>query len=178
MLLKEIIIVDELMRNQGITGSFIAKKHNLNQKTVSNYLNSLEKEQILKSKIQGKNKLYYFIDDINTKNFLMSIELNKTINFYKKHVLVKEVISKLKIKGIAIIFGSYAKGIEKKKSDLDLFVIGKCDEKEIHKIGDMYKLEINLKIYPKFELDILTKEVVKNHIIIKGVEEWIKLVGV
>ena len=32
------------------------------------------------------------------------------------------------VKGIVIIFGSYAKGIQKKSSDLDIMIIGKCDE--------------------------------------------------
>jgi len=42
-----------------IYGRDIAKKLKMNQKTVSNVLNRLEKEHILEYKKEGKNKYYY-----------------------------------------------------------------------------------------------------------------------
>ena len=78
------------------------------------------------------------------------------------------------IKGVAVIFGSYAKGIQKDDSDLDVFVVGKADEDAIDKVSKMYKVEISLKIYPKFKKDILTKEVIKDHIILKDVEQFVE----
>jgi len=189
LLHNQIKIFEEFLKdfNIKITGSFIAKEKKLNQKTVSNYLNKLEKEHILKSKTQGKNKLYFLNLDNKeiVKNFIISVEHLRTINFYKKNILIKEIVGKIKyhIKGIAVIFGSYTKNTQKKDSDLDVLVIGKCNEKEINNISKTYKIEINLKIYPKLEQDILTKEVIKNHIIIKNTEQfieeiWIKLNGV
>ena len=180
LLNKEISIFEEFLRDfyAGITGSFIAKKKKLNQKTVANYLNKLESEHILKSKIQGKNKLYFLNFD-NTeiiKNFIIIIEHLRTIAFYKKNILIKEISEKIQkyIKGEAIIFGSYAKNIQKINSDLDILIIGKCNEKEIYNISKTYKIEINLKIYPRLEKDILTKEVLKNHIAIKNTEQFIE----
>ena len=180
LLNNQILIFEEFLRdfNAELTGSFIAKKKKLNQKTVSNYLNKLETETILKSKTQGKNKLYSL--NLNNKeiikNFIISAEHLRTINFYKKHLLIKEIAEKIKnhIKGTAIIFGSYVKNTQKKDSDLDLLIIGKCNEKEINNLSKTYKLEISLKIYPKLEKDILTKEVIKNHIIIKNTEQFIE----
>ena len=179
LLNNQILIFEEFLRdfNSRLTGSFIAKKKNLNQKTVSNYLNKLEKEHILKSKIQGKNKLYFLNLDNKEiiKNFIIAVEHLRTINFYKKNILIKEITGKIQpnIKGIAVIFGSYAKNTQKKDSDLDILLIGKCNEKEINKISKIYKIEINLKIYPRLEQDILTKEVIKDHIIIRNVEQFI-----
>ena len=176
---NQIQIFEEFLRdfNAKLTGSFIAKKNKLNQKTVSNYLNSLEKENILRSKTQGKNKLYFLnLDNMEiVKNFIISVEHIRTINFYKKNILIKEIAEKLQnhIKGIAIIFGSYVKNTQKKDSDLDILIIGKAKEKEIDNISKIYKKEINLNIYPNLEQDILTKEVIKNHIIIKNAELFI-----
>jgi len=161
-----------------LTGSFIAKKKKLNQKTVSNYLNKLEKEHILKSKTQGKNKLYSL--NLNNKeivkNFIIVVEHIRTINFYKKHLLIKEIAEKINplIKGTAVLFGSYAKGTEKDNSDIDILILGKCNEDEINKMSNVFNKEISLKIYPKFKKDILTKEVIKNHIIIKNTEQIIE----
>jgi len=169
-------ITEEFLGDYSInlTGRFIAKKKKLNQKTVANYLLFLEKEGILKSKIQGKNKNYSLNLENKeiTKNFILAIEHLRTIKFYNKHLIIKEVCTKIipNIKGSALIFGSYAKGIQKKDSDLDILIIGKCNEEQIEKIGKAYNLEINLKIYPKIENDILTKEAINNHIFIKDPE--------
>ncbi len=161
-----------------LTGSFIAKKKNLNQKTVSNYLGKLEKEGILKSKIEGKNKLYFL--NLGNKeiirHFIIAAEHLRTIKFYKKNLLIKEISEKILpyIKGIAIIFGSYAKNLQEDDSDLDILVIGKANEREISKIADIYNKELNLKIYPRLKKDVLTIEALKNHIIIKNVEQLVE----
>lgn len=162
-----------------LTGSLIAKKKKLNQKTVSNYLNILEKQGILKSKTRGKNKNYYLNLDNKEiiKNYILAIEHLRTIEFYNENLIIKEISEKINpiIKGSAIIFGSYAKKLEKKDSDLDILIIGKCNEKEIEQIGKKYNLEISLKIYPKLKSDILTKEAIKNHIYIKNSEKIVEV---
>ncbi len=161
-----------------LTGSFIAKKNKLNQKTVANYLNYLEKEHILKSRREGRNKLYRLNENNKeiVKHFIIAIEHLRTIEFYNKNSLIKEVSEKILpyIKGITVIFGSYAKGNANSDSDLDILIIGKANEKAIDKISEMFNIEINPKIYPKIKHDILIKEVTKNHIIIKNTEQWVE----
>jgi len=180
LLNNEIKVFEEFLGdfNAKITGSFIAKKNKLNQKTVSNYLKRLEKEHLLKSETQGKNKIYSLNKNNKeiVKNFIISVEHLRTIKFYKKNILIKEIAEKIRhyIEGIAVIFGSYVKNIQKQDSDLDILIIGKCNEKEINKISRIYKIEINLKIYPRLENDILIREVIKNHIIIKNTEQFIE----
>jgi predicted nucleotidyltransferase len=180
LLNNQIQVFEEFLRDfrSELTGSFIAKKRGINQKNVSNYLNWLEKETILKSKTEGKNKLYFFnLDNKETvKNFIIAAEHIRTVNFYKSNVLVKEISEKIQnlVSGTAVVFGSYAKGLQKKDSDLDILVIGKCNEKEISKISKIYKVDISLKIYPGLENDILTREAVKDHIIIKNAEQFIE----
>jgi predicted nucleotidyltransferase/predicted transcriptional regulator len=161
-----------------LTGSFIAKKKKLNQKTTANYLQNLEKEGILKSKTQGKNK-NYFLNLENReiiKNFILAVEHLRTIEFYEKSLVIKEISEKIRerINGSALIFGSYAKRIQKKDSDLDIMILGNCNEKEIVKIGNMYNIEISLKIYSEFKKDTLMQEAIKNHIFIKNSEQVIE----
>ncbi|MBI5798073.1 nucleotidyltransferase domain-containing protein [Candidatus Woesearchaeota archaeon] len=172
------LIMEEFLRDYAgaYTGSFISQKKGLNQKTVSNYLNILEKEHILRSVTEGKNKKYSLNKENKEilKHFILAIEHLRTIDFYKKYPLIKEVAEKIQkhIQGTALLFGSYAKGIAKKDSDIDILIIGTCNEKEITKIELIYNVDINLKIYNKIEKDILFKEAIKNHILLKNFETF------
>lgn len=152
-------------------------------------LAKLEKKGILESKTKGKNKTYTIKKSSLSREYFVLTEQYKRIQFLEKNHLVKEVLEKADefMQGMVIIFGSYAKGIQKDDSDLDLFVVGKYDEDKINQVGKKYGSDINIKSYPMkiFEKelhdDILLKEVVGHHIVIKDaegfvrrVEKWIK----
>jgi len=175
-------ILEEFSKNKDnrIYGRAIAQKYDLNQKTISNILNKMEKEGILKFKREGKNK-YYFLNknNSNIKGTLQLVEISKKINFLKKHIKFKGLFEKLeeKTSGILIIFGSYAKDIEKKDSDLDILVIGAIGG--IKELEDSFKIDLNIvKIkQAKFNKnEPFIKEIIENHIILKGVEEFIDLI--
>ena len=147
-------------------------------------LAKLEKKGILESKTKGKIKAYSIRKSTLSREFLLLTEQYKKIQFMDKNQLVKEVLEKADdyLQGIVIVFGSYAKGIQKDDSDLDLFIVGTFDEKKIKETGDKYGLDINIKSYPMrfFEKeihdDILLKEIVENHVIIKDAEGFVRRV--
>src|SRR3989338_129639 len=185
----ELLIIEPFVLNYRarLTGSSIAKSRKLNQKTVSNYLKSLESQNFLKSAAEGRNKLYFLnlSDEQLIVNFIAAVENARTINFYQKHILIKEIAAKMlpHIKGISLIFGSYAKGNEKKGSDLDIFVAGSADEAQIDKIAEIYHLEISIKKYTLLEFkkalkesDPLIKEVISNHILMQNAQEFVRCV--
>jgi predicted nucleotidyltransferase len=170
--------------NASLTASTIANKYNLNQKSVSNLLNSLEKDSFLKSRIDGRNKLFYLnLDNPIIDHLISLIEHFRTGEFYKENPLIREISLKLLdiSDGIVIIFGSYAKQRHKSYSDLDILIIGKYNESKFDKISEIYKIDINVKNYPLNILkkviknqDPLIEEVIKNHIILKGVQEFVE----
>ena len=86
------------------------------------------------------------------------------------------------IQGMVLIFGSYAKGIQKEDSDLDLFIVGKFDEAKIKDIGKKYRIDINIKSYPmkifekEIDDDVLLKEIAGNHILIKDAKGFVRRV--
>jgi len=166
--------------NKKIYGRQIAGKLKINQKTASNVLNRLEKEGILKYSTEGKNK-YYFINKLNSqiKDILKIVEIARKNKFTQKYTRMKDLFYELekRAKGIVIIFGSYANFASSKESDLDVFVLGSI--KEVNDLEDLYKIKINLVKSNKDKIDkedIFIKEIIKNHIIIKGVEEFIDLI--
>jgi len=179
---SEITVLEEFTRskNARIYGSDISKKKKLNQKTVSNILNRLEKENILKFKTEGKNK-YYFLNERgnNTRELVKLIEIAKKMEFMKRHPKLISVLNELenKTSGILILFGSYVKNTQNKTSDLDIFVIGEIEN--IRGVEDSFGVEINIIKTSKIKFDEnqpLVKEVLSNHIIFKGMEDFVELI--
>ncbi len=166
--------------NKRIYGRDISKKLRINQKTISNLLNKLEKDNILKFSIEGKNKYYYFNKfNPNIRDIIKLIEIQRKIEFFERYKKYRELFDKLdkRAKGILIIFGSYADFSANKKSDLDVFVIGKIDD--IKDLEQLYNIKLNIvKINEKdFNKEaIIVKEIIKKHIILKGEDEFIRLI--
>lgn len=115
----------------------IARKTNMHEPSVTRFLNSLEKEGILKSEKDGNLKKYFIRRssatyvlfthfDIARLNSLPSIRRN-AIKYYLDTLSEKPVI--------ALVFGSTAKGIYREDSDIDVLIITnqKTEAKEAEK---------------------------------------------
>ena len=178
--LQRVIILESFISNsdEKITASYIAKKQSFNQKSVYLFMEELEKIGIMRSERQGKNKLYSLNknNEVLIKEFLCSIEHLRTVYFYQKHPKIKLLIQKIlpHIRGIAVIFGSYAKNTEKEESDLDIFIAGSYNEKKITLICRTFNIDVNLKHQRKLKQDVLTKEIKNKHILIKNTEQFIE----
>jgi len=168
-------------------GSAIAKASGLNQKTVSNVLNRLEEDGFLESRTVGKNKEFKLrFDDLErTKRFLLGVENARTLRFLEENPKVKEVFSKTSpfLKGIVLVFGSYAKGSQKKDSDLDVFIAGEYDASKLKQPASLYGIEVSVRHMSREnfrkalrEKDLLIREVVSDHIILHGTEEYLEFV--
>jgi len=163
-----------------IYGRDVAKRLKMNQKTVSNILNKLEKEDILKFSSEGKNKYYYLNKfNPNIREVVKLVEINRKIIFIEKNKKLKGLFDKLeqRTEGILIVFGSYAKGSNTEKSDLDILVIGKIQS--VSDLEDLYNMKINAVTSDKRRFDKNERiiiEIIKSHIVLKGVEEFIGLI--
>lgn len=147
-------------------------------------LDDLENKGILESKIKGKIRSYKLKRNSLSQRYIIFAEQYKTIAFLEKKLFVKEIIEKISpfIDGIGLIFGSYAKGTANKDSDLDIFVVGSYNNKEVNKISKIYGIDISVKCYSlkifekNFNKDALIREVLKNHIIFLNTEQFIRIV--
>lgn len=162
----------------------VEKLLKISSRTALLTLDKLERIGILASKTKGKIKIYSIKKTGISKEYFLLTEQYKKIYFLEKNHLIKEILEKLDsvFEGVVVLFGSYAKEIQKKDSDLDLFIVGKHDEKQIKEVGHKYGVEINIKSYPmdifKKEIneDILLKEVAENHILINNAEGFVRVV--
>ena len=151
----------------------IARTLNESHSTILRKINELVKDNILDYKREGRNKIFFIKDNLKAKNFIYSAEIYKLNKLLKKHPqlsIIFEDIKKNFSNGMIILFGSYAKGIPKIDSDIDIY-LETNDNKAKNKIK-----EINSKLSVKtgdFDTNsLLIKEIIKNHIIIKGLEEF------
>jgi len=162
----------------------VEKLLKISPRTAQLILESLEEKGVIESKTKGKIKTYKLRLSEFTKRYLVFVEEYKAISFLESNLMLKEVIEKITpyIKGVGIIFGSYAKGIENKGSDLDIFVAGDYNKDEVKKVSRNLGIDISVKCYPlktfekNINIDILLKEVSKNHIIFVNAEQFIQKV--
>jgi predicted nucleotidyltransferase len=157
----------------------------ISPRTAQLILDDLEKKGVLESKTRGKIRNYRLKKNLTAKNYLSLTEQHKLIAFLERNTIIKELIEKISphIKGIALVFGSYVKGIQKIDSDLDIFIAGTYDKNKIKEISRTYNIEISIKNYPlnvfkkTLREDILIKEVLKDHVVFSSLEEFINVIN-
>ncbi len=162
----------------------VEKLLKISPRTAQLILEDLEDKGITESKTRGKIKTYKIKLSDFTKRYFVFVEQYKAIAFLEKNLMIKEIVEKItpNIKGTGIIFGSYVKGIEKKESDVDIFVAGSYNKEEIKKVSKNLGIDISVKCYPiktfekNIHKDILLKEILKNHIVFVNVEQFIQQV--
>ncbi|MBS3065562.1 nucleotidyltransferase domain-containing protein [Candidatus Pacearchaeota archaeon] len=165
-------IVIELLKNESHARE-IAKKLNINHMNIIRKMRELSKENAVDYNLRGKNKVYFLKKNSEAKALVFMAENYKLIKILEKYAILRNVIESIqKNKEIkmAILFGSYAKRIAKQDSDIDVYIetVSNKIKSEIEKINT--KLSIKIGRYNKSSL--LIKEIDKNHIIIKGIEQY------
>lgn len=151
----------------------IARILNESHSTILRKINLLVKENVLDYKKEGKNKIFFIRDNLKAKNYIYSAEiykLNKLLKKYPEFTIIFEDIKKNSSKGMIILFGSYAKGIPKENSDIDVYIETK-DNKIKDKLKELHS-RLSVKIGPFDTKSLLIKEIIKNHIIIRGLEDF------
>ncbi len=149
----------------------IAKNLGASHTTALRKIDELVKENVLDYKKEGKNKVFFLKKTLQAKNYVYMAENYKTNKLLEKYpelsIILKEAMLKTN-SNLVVLFGSYAKFIAKQDSDIDLFIETK-DRSLKSKMKEVSN-KINLKI-GNFDLDsALIKEIIKNHVIMKGIE--------
>jgi predicted nucleotidyltransferase len=129
-------------------GRMLGKKPGVFQRT----LNALEEEGLLKSEFRGNSRFF----QANTQHPLypeVKVIIAKTTGVQGA---LRDLVKGLKDVKMALLYGSFAKGTERKDSDIDLLVVGKPDVenrllKEIPRYEKKLQREINYKLYSEKE---------------------------
>lgn len=141
--------------------------------TILRKINELLKEGVLDYKKEGKNKVFFIKNNLKAKNYIYSAEihkLNKILNKYPELSIIFEDIKKNFLRGMIILFGSYAKDNPKKNSDIDIY-LETNDNKLKNKLKELNS-KLNVKIGKFDSKSLLIKEIIKNHVIVRGLENF------
>jgi len=153
----------------------IAKKLDTNPMMVSRRLKELLDKNAVDFKREGRNQVYFIKDSPEAMAFVIMAEqykLMKIIENPEIRKIVRELLKNKKIK-LAILFGSYAKNLSHERSDIDIYI--ETNDLKIKKEVESINSRVSVKI-GKFNKDnVLIKEIIDNHIIIKGVERYYEL---
>jgi predicted nucleotidyltransferase len=151
----------------------LAKKLGVNHMTVSRRLKQLLKANVVDYSESGKNKTYYLKKTVEARNHVYMSEHYKREKLLEHYPHLRRIIEKIqdnpKVK-VAVLYGSHAKNTATEKSDIDVYVETKNRKlkSEIESIDGRLSVKIG-----EYKTDNpLAREIKKDHVIIKGVEEY------
>jgi predicted nucleotidyltransferase len=151
----------------------VAKSLGESHSTILRRLNELVKENVIDYRLEGRNKVFFIKKNLQAKSYVFNAERYKQIKLLKKYPelsVIADYILKECHENLIIIFGSYAKFLAKENSDIDVYVETK--NKEVKDELESVHSRISVKI-GSFDLNSsLLKEIIKDHVILKGVEEF------
>ena len=168
-------VVNELLKEKDYIRN-LAKKLKTNHMTILRRIKELFDLNIVDYKEEGKNKVYFLKETIEARTTINIAEGYKLTKIIRKYPNLRRIIEKFqenKKISLAVLFGSYAKEILGKKSDIDIYIETTAQElkKELEKLDS--KLSIKIGKYSKD--NPIIKEIKKNHVIIKGVERYYEI---
>jgi len=171
----------------------ISKNAKINYRLAYNETHLLQKREILEMKRVGTNKLCRLTlnGDIPLFSYIESLRLKEKLRRYPQIKVIKTELDKIRTTYFTcILFGSYAKGKTTKKSDIDLlFIVPEKEkdnlERELNSLLSKiyYSIDWNIVIEKSFiEMEEssglnVVNELIGNHIIIVGGENYYKLLS-
>ena len=156
----------------------IAKELGQSHSTILRRLNRMVEENVLDYRPEGRNKVFFIKKTLQAKNHLFNAERCKQMKLLKKYpklaVIIDDVLKETG-KRIVVIFGSYSDFTAGKNSDIDIFVETRS-MKVKEKIESVHS-NINVKIGDFDTSSALVKEIIKNHVVLRGIEEFYEKIG-
>jgi len=170
----------------------ISKKLKKSYTLTYNNIINLEKEGIILAESVPPSKIIR-LNEKAPEEIFIDLELKRKNGFLTKHPWIKLMLKDM-MKNILnpffilLVFGSYAKGVQDEKSDLDLLIIV-WDKKQISSmkaavLGVYTKIKKSLNVVDIEEFKEMLNgeriniggEAKKNHILLYGVEQYYNLI--
>lgn len=142
-----------------------------------------EMKDLVNIKKVGKSKTVSLnIESPAIRSYLAISSEEEKKEFLRKQPMINKIAAELETEDVVVLFGSYAKGIERKESDIDLLIINKKGDRSISfsKYELLFKRKINPIFVSKPEFkqmlrekeENVGKQALENHIILNNPESF------
>lgn len=157
----------------------LAKALKTNPTTISRKIKELYDANAVDYVKEGRNKVFFIRDTEEGRSYVIMAEQYKLLQLLTKQGGLRMFIRKIQKDQritLAVLFGSYAKGLEHSGSDIDIYV--DSTDRQIKRDLQLLDSKLSVKLGKYDRKSLLIKEIVKNHVIIKGVEEFYEKSGI
>ena len=169
--------------NTGFTMHELSKLVGIPYASFYRYIQHLTKLGSIIVREVGKAKVV----SLNLEHPVLKAELTQAsfeemLVYTQKNKMIKKIQQEFETKDIVLLFGSYAKGTQTKRSDIDLLIINKDGKKTIFfsKYETLYNVKINPLFVKKSEFknmlrskeENVGKQALKNHIILNNPDKF------
>lgn len=165
-------IIDHLMKGD-LHPRGLAEKIGTNHMTVLRKLRDLQEENIVDCRTEGKNKVFFVKKSIEGRNAVMIAEIAKQSRIISRYPVLRGIfksVQEMPDIHLTILYGSYAKGRATKTSDIDIYI--ETLDADVKKQLEQRHSSLSVKIGTFDPSSPLIREIIKDHVIIRGVEEY------
>jgi len=151
----------------------MAKDLGISHTTVLRKLRTLLEGNVLDFRTEGRNRVFFLKKTIEARVYIFMVECYALGNLIEDTPHLRSVVRTVQERQdipLAILFGSYAKGTANKRSDIDLYI--ETDDREVKRELERCHSRLSIKIGPWDPDNLLIQEIIKNHVIVKGVERY------
>jgi len=151
----------------------LARTLGINHMTVVRRLRALVAGNVLDHEVSGRNKVYRLKRTVEARSAVFMAELHKLDLLLAARPSLRRIVSQVQQDpriGLAVIFGSHAKGTATKDSDVDLYI----ETRDGAMKGELERLSsrLSLKTGPYDRENPVIRELERDHVIVKGVEAF------
>lgn len=165
-----------------IVGSLIGKESHIrelsramgfNHMAIKRATDRMLTNNLIDFRFVGKNKVFILKPSLESRNKVLEYEIYKQTKTLNKYPMLRNLFEKIILNRkitLCLLFGSYSKETAHERSDIDIYI--ETEDIKLKKEVESINSRISVKI-GKFDKDsVLIKEIIKNHVIIKGFEEY------
>ncbi|MEN6621169.1 MAG: nucleotidyltransferase domain-containing protein [Smithella sp.] len=174
-LINEIVA---LLEKEDLHTRAIAELVTSNHTTVLRKLHDLTEDNIVDFRKEGKNKVYHLKKTLEGRNAAMIAEIYKQSRIVSRYPVLRRIfqaVQEIPDIPLAILYGSYAKCLATKDSDIDIYL--ETQDSPAKKMLERTHSRISVKTGVFDTNDLLIREIMKDHVIIRGVEVYFDKTG-
>ena len=156
----------------------IAEQLGRNHVTVLRKLRELTECNIVDCRTEGKNKIYYLKRTLEARNAAMTAEIYRQTSIVAKYPVLRGIFRTAQVMPdlqLILLYGSYAKGAATKGSDIDIYIETTDPAQKLLLEKKHSKISVKTGVFDS--RDLLIREIIKEHIIIRGIEVYFDKTG-